>query len=87
MVWYDVLHGLAAALTVLAAILIAVNASARLTIEGFIVFVFASISWIVAGWSDSSPSLVIQNTILLMVNIAGVYRWFPRAAAQSTEYN
>ena len=85
MVWLDVLHAAAAVLTVIAAILVAVNISARLTMAGFVVFVFASISWIVAGWSDNSPSIVIQNAILLLVNIAGVYRWLPRAAAQSTE--
>ena len=85
MIWNGVLHGVAAVLTVLAAILVAVNVSSRLTMAGFIVFVFASISWIVAGWSDSSPSLVIQNTVLLLVNIAGVYRWFPRATAESSE--
>ena len=82
--WFDVLHAAAAVMTVVAAVLVAVNASARVTAAGFIVFVFASISWILAGWSDRSPSLVIQNTILLLVNIAGVYRWLPRATGQST---
>ena len=79
MVWFDVLHGVAAVLTVVAAVMVALNASPRLTVAGFMVFVVASVSWIIAGWSDSSSSLVIQNVILLMVNLAGVYRWLPRA--------
>jgi len=84
MVWFDVLHGGAVVLTVVAAVMVAMNASPSLTMAGFMVFVVASVSWIIAGWSDSSSSLVIQNAILLLVNITGVYRWLPRAADRPT---
>ena len=83
--WWDVLHAAAAVMTVVAAIMVAVNVSARITAGGFIVFVFASIAWTVAGWFDGAPSLVIQNIILLLVNIAGVYRWLPRATVEANE--
>jgi hypothetical protein len=31
------------------------------------------------GWLEAKTSLVIQNAILLLVNMVGVYRWLPRA--------
>jgi hypothetical protein len=68
----------AAALTILAAILVALNWSPRTTVLGFAVFIFASLAWLVDGWMEEKSSLVIQNAVLLAINIAGVYRWLPR---------
>ena len=36
------------------------------------------------GWFESKSSLVIQNTILLLINILGVWRWLPRAEKEAT---
>jgi hypothetical protein len=33
------------------------------------------------GWLEGKASLLIQNAVLLLVNIAGVYRWLPRAGS------
>jgi hypothetical protein len=41
----------------------------------------ASIAWMIDGWLEDKASLVVQNAILLFVNIGGIYRWLPRAAA------
>jgi hypothetical protein len=68
----------AAILTVVAAILVALNWSPRTTVAGFIVFIFASCAWALDGWLEGKASLVIQNAVLLLVNIAGVYRWLPK---------
>jgi hypothetical protein len=75
----ELLRLFAAITTVVAAIMVAVNWSARLTVAGFVVFIIASVAWMVDGWLENKTSLLIQNAILLLVNIAGVYRWLPRA--------
>jgi hypothetical protein len=35
------------------------------------------------GWFEEKSSLVIQNAVLLLINILGVYRWLPRAEAET----
>lgn len=49
-------------------------------VAGFSVFVAASIAWIIDGWLESKPSLIIQNAVLLGVNIFGIWRWLPKAS-------
>jgi hypothetical protein len=69
--------------TVLAAALVAANVKARITIAGFMIFIVASLAWMVDGWLESKASLVIQNAILLLINAAGVWRWFPKAEKEA----
>jgi hypothetical protein len=73
-----VLRTFGAVTTVLAAALVAANVNARITVAGFMIFIVASLAWMVDGWLESKASLVIQNAILLLINAAGVWRWFPR---------
>ena len=65
--------------TVVGAILVALNWSPRVTVAGFGIFIIASTAWMIDGWLEAKPSLLIQNVILLVVNLAGVYRWLPRS--------
>ena len=74
-----VLRTIAAIATVAAAILVASNWSAKHMVKGFYIFIFASLAWMLDGWLEGKASLVIQNAVLLLVNIFGVYRWQPRA--------
>lgn len=74
----EILRLLAAAATVAGALMVALNWSARVTVGGFGVLSVAALLWIVAGWIGSSTSLVFQNGVLLLINLAGVYRWAPR---------
>jgi hypothetical protein len=74
-----ILRSFAAVTTVLAAALVAVNLNARVTVAGFAIFIVASIAWMADGWLESKASLVIQNIVLLLINILGVMRWFPKA--------
>ena len=74
----EVLRFAAAVLTVIAAILVAVNWSPRTTVLGFAVFIAASVAWLTDGWLEGKASLIIQNAVLLLVNIAGIYRWLPK---------
>jgi hypothetical protein len=69
--------------TVLAAALVAANVNARITVAGFMIFIVASLAWMVDGWLESKASLVIQNAILLLINAAGVWRWFPKAEKEA----
>jgi hypothetical protein len=78
-----VLRTFGAVTTVLAAALVAANVNARITVAGFMIFIVASLAWMVDGWLESKASLVIQNAILLLINAAGVWRWFPRAEKEA----
>ena len=69
--------------TVLAAALVAANVNARITVAGFMIFIVASLAWMVDGLLESKASLVIQNAILLLINAAGVWRWFPKAEKEA----
>jgi len=79
MTFLECLRLAAAVLTISAAVMVAVNWSARVTVIGFVVFIAASLAWLLDGWMENKPSLMIQNAVLLLINIAGVYRWLPRA--------
>jgi hypothetical protein len=70
-----ILRALAAVLTVLAA----ANVRDRSMVCGFSIFILASIAWIADGWLEDKASLVIQNAILLLINMLGVWRWLPKA--------
>ena len=74
----ELLRLFATVTTVVAAVMVALNWSARLTVLGFVVFIAASMGWLIDGWLEGKASLMIQNAILLVINVAGVYRWLPR---------
>jgi hypothetical protein len=59
--------------------MVAANVSARTMVFGFSILILASIAWIADGWLEGKASLVIQNAVLLLVNILGVWRWLPKA--------
>lgn len=35
------------------------------------------------GWLETKASLVIQNVILLVIYVIGVWRWFPKAEKEA----
>ena len=78
-----ILRTFAAIATVFAASLVAANLNARVTVAGFIIFIVASIAWMVDGWLETKASLVIQNVILLLINVIGVWRWLPKAEKEA----
>ena len=78
-----ILRTFAAVTTVLAASLVATNLNARMTAAGFMIFIVASIAWMIDGWLETKASLVIQNVILLVINVIGVWRWFPKAEKEA----
>ena len=78
-----ILRTFAAITTILAASLVATNLNARVTVAGFIIFIVASIAWMFDGWLESKTSLIIQNAVLLLINVVGVWRWLPRAEKEA----
>ena len=79
-----ILRASAAVLTVLAAALVAANFSPRAMVWGFSTFILASLAWIADGWLEGKTSLVIQNAVLLLINILGVWRWLPKAKKKAS---
>jgi hypothetical protein len=77
------LRTFAAVTTIMAAALVAANLNARVTVAGFVIFIVASIAWMADGWAESKASLVFQNVVLLLINILGVWRWYPKAAREA----
>jgi hypothetical protein len=65
--------------TIIAAVLVASNISPKVMIVGFSVFIVASVLWMTSGYLDHKSSLLIQNAVLMVVNIAGIIRWYPKA--------
>jgi hypothetical protein len=60
-----------------AAILVAINASAKITGLGFAIFIASSVAWISFALIEDEQPLAIQNGVLLVINIIGVWRyWF-----------
>jgi len=78
-----ILRTFAAVTTVLAAALVAANLNARISVAGFMIFLLASIAWMIDGWLEGKASLVIQNVVLLLINAIGVWRWFPKAEKEA----
>ena len=74
----DILRWIASISGMIAAILVALNAGARITGIGFIIFSGSSVVWIAASLIDGNNPLAIQNIVLLGINLFGVYRYLWR---------
>lgn len=75
---HSIVNFAASSTTIVAATLIASNYSPRVMVAGFVIFVMASVLWIASGHIGETPSLIIQNVVLLLINIVGIWRWLPR---------
>jgi hypothetical protein len=80
----EILRTAAAVTTVIAAAMVAANWNARVTVAGFVIFIAASIAWMLDGYLENKASLIIQNAILLGINVLGVWRWLPRAEKEAS---
>ena len=70
--WYAAISG------IIAAAMIAWNHSSKTSGYGFCLFVTSSIAWVTAGITNGTAPLAIQNIILLLINLVGVYRYLIR---------
>ena len=64
--------------TTIAALMTASNLGSRVTGWGFGVFLAGSILWALLGTLTDQPNLIIQNAILSLLNIFGMWRWLGR---------
>lgn len=71
----EIVRWLATGTGIVAAIIVSLKLSNIMTGWGFVIFTASSVAWIFAGYADSLPSLVVQNAVLTVINMAGVYRW------------
>lgn len=69
------LDWIAAAATIVAAAMVAGDFGRRVTGFGFVVFVVASIAWIVTSAINGAMPLVASNAILLAINLWGVWQY------------
>jgi nicotinamide riboside transporter PnuC len=74
----DFLGWFAMASGIIAAIMISVDAGRKITGWGFVVFTASSLSWIVVGIGEGEPPLSLQNVVLTVINVVGIYRWLIR---------
>lgn len=71
----ELLRWLATGTGIAAAILVSLNAGPKLTGIGFIIFTVCSVSWTVVGFSAGETGLGIQNVVLTLINLFGIYRY------------
>jgi len=76
----DTLSWAATATTIIAALMTASNLGARVTGYGFAVFTVGALCWIAVGALTDQPALLWTNSVLLLVDIFGVWRWLGRQA-------
>jgi hypothetical protein len=71
------LNWIPAVLTMIASLMIAANLGARVTGAGFVGVALASALWITLQSTGNEPdsSIIAMHSILLLVNLFGVWRW------------
>jgi hypothetical protein len=65
---------------IVAAMMVAANLGTRITGWGFVVFTIGSVAWVVFALLSGQDSLLLTNGFLVLVNLAGVWRWLGRQA-------
>lgn len=71
----DVIQWTATISGVIAAILVAGRFSSRLTGWGFVIFAVSSVGWIAFGLLKKEAPLTLQNAVLFLINVFGVWRY------------
>ena len=58
-----------------AAIVVSLNLGVRATGWGFVVFTVSSVCWIAAALMQGETALTVQNGVLFVINLIGIYRY------------
>lgn len=74
----DTLNWFASLTCIAAALLVSINAGAKVSGVGFVVFSVSSAAWVAAATLEGEPPLAVQNMVLLAINLFGVYRYLWR---------
>lgn len=83
MTWLEILRWTASGTGIVAAIFVALNAGAKVTGIGFIIFAISSIIWIITSVWDGNSPLAIQNVVLFAINLVGIYRYLFRGTEKA----
>lgn len=70
----DIVQWLATATGIVAAIMVAGKFSEPITGWGFVIFAISSVGWIAFGMLKQETPLTIQNGVLFLINLVGVWR-------------
>lgn len=74
--WLTALEWYGAGAGALAALIVSLNLGTRPTGWAFVIFVTSSIALIAWGFlNDEGTGIGVQNIVLLMINLMGVYRY------------
>ncbi|MEE4210552.1 MAG: hypothetical protein V2I43_14965 [Parvularcula sp.] len=65
----------ATATGVVAAIIVSLNLGITKTGWGFVIFTVSSVAWIGAALLEGEMALGVQNAVLFVINIIGIYRY------------
>lgn len=71
----DVLRWIASASTMGAGLVLAARVRPRIMGWAFVVLTFASIIWVVVGYLTDQYALLVQNAVITLINVFGIYRW------------
>ncbi|NOJ41318.1 hypothetical protein [Bradyrhizobium australiense] len=71
----EILRWVATAGTIGAGLILAARARPRITGWAFVVLAAASIIWIVVGYLTAEYALMVQNVVVTLINLFGIYRW------------
>ena len=71
----DVLRWAASAATIGAGLILAARMRPRITGWAFVVLSGASMIWIVVGYLTAEYALMVQNAVVTLINLFGIYRW------------
>ena len=76
----DIFSWAATALTIVAALMTASNIGSPVTGYGFVIFSIGAVCWITVGALTNQPALLWTNSVLVVVDLFGVWRWLGRQA-------
>ena len=71
----EILRWAASLSTIGAGLVLAARGQPRTTGWAFVVLTAASIVWIVVGYLTSEYDLMVQNAVVSLINVFGIYRW------------
>ena len=71
----EILRWVASLSTIGAGLVLAARVQPRTTGWAFVVLTAASIVWIAVGYLTSEYALMVQNAVVSLINVFGIYRW------------
>ncbi|MDF0496693.1 hypothetical protein [Bradyrhizobium yuanmingense] len=71
----EILRWVATVGTIGAGLILAARARPIITGWAFVVLSGASVIWIVVGYLTAEYALMVQNVVVTLINVFGVYRW------------